>query len=562
MLGYRFGGVHQFMAILGRMTALLVVAATSLVSCVDGTDVGRDLKPSTRGEGFAFLLQERADVGDGTSTAVNVYQALYGKAPANPQYVGYVSTIANTGAPAFAASVAGGFSSTSDGALAKLVLDNLDINSSSVTAAGSYAALLQALTLFFEYYGLAFRGQIILNLTNQLAGLAGDQVYGVAAATFNARTLINVRYSANPANLVPGVAVLPGTLGQYPLAQRAAALAVGLGKPSRLLIGLGTVEVSTVQAQSLKVDIYDQYLSGVGPASWPSYASPAGAYVQVIARDAEALGAVPMYTLYQMAARGDGDLSGLQDYVFMQQYWSNVRLLFTQLGTYGKPALVNLEPDFWGYAQRSSRDPTQLFAHVSLTSIDCPHLGDEIQGVAGCLMLMARKYAPNAFVGFPPSFFADLLATEPDYMKSIGADKADFVVKQTLDRDIGCIEAAYVPAGCVRATDAKLWDTNNLTSPNFKEHFASARGYFEALGLPLIWWQTPLGVPSATPGGTPGAFRDNRASYFLTHGNEMVAAGGMGVVFSTGPEQTTISTDGGQFKRLSDSYLTAPTPLP
>jgi hypothetical protein len=449
MLGKRLGGFVQFRVILCRLAALLVVAASSLVSCGGRTGEGLDLQPTTRGEGFAFLLQQRADVGDGSSTAVNVYQALYGKAPGNPQYVGYLNTIASSGTPAFAASVAGGFTSTSDSALAKLVLSNLDINYFSVTAAGSYAGLLEALALFFEHYGPASRGQIILNLTYQLAGLAGDQAYGVAATTFNARTLLNVAYSANPANrvpaavTVPGSVVLPGTLGQFPLAKRAAALALGLGKPSRLLIGLGTVEVGTVQSQSLQIDIYDQYLSGVGPASWPSYASPSGAYVQVIARNAETLGAVPMYTLYQMAARGDGNLSVLRDYVFMQQYWNNVRLLFTQLGSYGKPALVNLEPDFWGYAQRISRDPTQLFAQVSLTSIDCPHLGDEIQGLAACLMLMARKYAPNAFVGFPPSLFADLLAEEPGYMKLIGADKADFAVMQTLDRDIGCFEAAY-----------------------------------------------------------------------------------------------------------------------
>jgi hypothetical protein len=111
--------------------------------------------------------------------------------------------------------------------------------------------------------------------------------------------------------------------------------------------------------------------------------------------------------------------------------------------------------------------------------------------------------------------------------------------------------------------DAKIWDESNLVSPNFKDHFAYARGYFSAIGLPLIWWQTPLGVPSATPGGTVNAFRDNRARYFLTHAPELVAAGGLGVVFSPGhSSQTTINSDKGQFKTLSTSYLASPAKLP
>lgn len=369
-----------------------------------------------------------------------------------------------------------------------------------------------------------------------------------------------------------GVYTAPATpIAQLPLAKRGAALATALGTPSRLLVGLGTVDISVVQAQAVKVDIYDQYLSGVGSTAWPSYASPSGAYVQTIAKNADCIGAVPMFTLYQMASNGDGNVTHLQEFAFMKQYWDQVRLLFTQLKTYGKPALVNFEPDFWGYTQRISRDPTQEFAQVSATSGgDCATLTDDIVGIAGCLVQMARKYAPNAYVGFPPSNFPDLAAAEPGYMKLIGADKADFAVMQTLDRDVGCIEANYTAASCNRITSTsapnnalKIWDETNTTSPSFTEHFASARSYANTLNLPLLWWQTPMGVPSATPGGTVNAFRDNRVRYFLAHASEMTAAGGFGVVFSPGhTSQTTLATDGGQFKTLSTSYLAKPTALP
>jgi hypothetical protein len=82
-------------------------------------------------------------------------------------------------------------------------------------------------------------------------------------------------------------------------------------------------------------------------------------------------------------------------------------------------------------------------------------------------------------------------------------------------------------------------------------------------GLPVVWWQTPFGVPSTTPGGTAGHYRDNRVDYFLKHPTELVAVGGLGVVFGSGAEnQTTPASDGGQFQNLSTQYLANPAPLP
>ena len=80
--------------------------------------------------------------------------------------------------------------------------------------------------------------------------------------------------------------------------------------------------------------------------------------------------------------------------------------------------------------------------------------------------------------------------------------------------------------------------------------------------LPLLWWQTPLGVPAAQPSSGP-PWRDNRVRYFLTHADELVAAGGFGVVFSPGERsQTTLRSDKGQFKTLSKAYLAHPAALP
>ncbi len=353
------------------------------------------------------------------------------------------------------------------------------------------------------------------------------------------------------------------------LAQKAGQLAQTLGKPRQLLLGLGgtSSSVAVIRAQGLRPDIYERYLVGAGSSGWPSWNSPSGAYVGLVAANADAVGATPMFTLYQMATLGDGNISGLSDANFMRGYWDNVRLMFTQLRAYNKPVLVNFEPDFWGYTNQVTAEPTQHFAHVNSQNSDCAALPNSVTGMAQCLLSMARTQAPKALVGFPPSLWGNSVAAEVSYMhKLVAPPQADFVVMQTLDRDAGCFEASYTGDGalCTRPSAVPYyWDASNLTEPSFTNHLANARQFHEGLQLPLVWWQTPMGVPSATPGGSALAFRDNRVQYFLTHPQELVAAGGMAVVFSPGhTSQTNVTTDGGQYQRLSTQYLTSPAALP
>jgi hypothetical protein len=347
----------------------------------------------------------------------------------------------------------------------------------------------------------------------------------------------------------------------------AATLAAKLGKPSRLLIGTGGgAEVRDILNQGLRPDIYDRYLVGVGSGDWTTWNSPKGAYVGIVAAAADSVDAVPMFTLYQMAQLGDGNLAGINDSSFMTGYWANVKLMFQQIAVYGKPALVNLEPDFWGYVQRqaSGGDPTRMPAKVTIAS-DCSSLSNDVVGVAGCMLKLARTYAPNAYVGFPPANWgADTTAQLTAYMNKLGSANADFIVMQTSDRDAGCFEVVPQPSQCVRTGSPWYWDASNQTHPNFHDHFAMVDTYRKAVGnLPVIWWQTPMGAPSSTPGGTDKHYRDNRVQYFLTHPAEITAVGGLGVVFSTGhTSQTNVTTDGGQFQTLSLQYLGNPQPLP
>src|SRR5207245_9684891 len=113
----------------------------------------------------------------------------------------------------------------------------------------------------------------------------------------------------------------------------------------------------------------------------------------------------------------------------------------------------------------------------------------------------------------------------------------DLTFVDTLDRDAGCFEAHADPACQRGGTTGWYW-----AASDFQAHFAWAKQMSDGLALPVMWWQTPFGAPSATPGGTAGHYRDNRVEYFFAHIDELVAAGGVGAVFGTGAGNQTYIT--------------------
>jgi hypothetical protein len=140
-------------------------------------------------------------------------------------------------------------------------------------------------------------------------------------------------------------------------------------------------------------------------------------------------------------------------------------------------------------------------------------------------------------------------------MNRVGAHQADFIVMQTSDRDAGCYEVRAPECG--NPFGSTYW-----TASDYDTHFATARTFHEGIGnLPLLWWQTPMGVPAASS-GSPGRYRDNHVDTFLRNAEILIGVGGIGVVFSGGAEnQTTIRTDGGHFRERLNAYLADPTPL-
>lgn len=362
-----------------------------------------------------------------------------------------------------------------------------------------------------------------------------------------------------------------GSSGEPGGASPERAIAARLGLPARFAIGLGNDAESTDPNAASgfnlgpKLDIHYMYLSGL---EWRSWSSPDGAYVTNYANAAKSRGVVPMFTLYQAAAKGEGNLGAFNDAGFMTGYWGGVRVMFDRLGAFGSPAIVHVEPDFWGYAQqKGGDDPSKVPVKVGSLVPECAGEPETVAGFGKCIMELARTLSPNVVVGLSASTFGAYDGGgKPDparvaaYLKKVGGDESDIVVVETLDRDAGCFEQAADPK-CQRG-GTFYWDESNQKQPSFHEHLAWAKAIHLGVGKPLLWWQMPLGVPSATPGGSAGRYRDNRVRYLFSHPGEFVEAGGFGAVFGTGAgNQTTVKTDGGQFKNALTGYLAAPVSL-
>jgi hypothetical protein len=355
------------------------------------------------------------------------------------------------------------------------------------------------------------------------------------------------------------------------LTSGAAQLAAMLGRPPNFLIGMGNDLASDHNQDGAfrlgtTVDLHYAYLTAYLNAdkSWGSWKdwNADGGFVNIITDTADAHGVVPMISLYSMAAAGDGVLAGLGSDVFEKGYWGDVKLLFQRLGIFGKPSVVHFEPDFWAYAeQQSHEDPTTIKVALKANAPDCADLSEDLVGMGYCIIKLARLYAPKALIGFHASQWAngDPNATAA-FLKKVGADRSDLIFTDLLDRDAGCFEAAVDP-NCQRG-GSFYWDETNTTSPNFHEYLAWSKAISEGVGRPLVWWQVPFGVPSATPGGTAEHYRDNRVHYIFSHIQEFVDAGGLGVTFGTGTgNQTSPDTDGGQFKDSVKKYFQAPVHL-
>jgi len=345
----------------------------------------------------------------------------------------------------------------------------------------------------------------------------------------------------------------------------AARLARTLGLSTELLVGVGNdLRGDGVDAHAWSLSppppLHYLYLVGLpGHGGWPEW-NDGGTFIDRHVTAAQDRCVVPAFTLYAMAVEGEGDPATFADPAYMSDWWTGYHLALARLSATDADALLHIEPDLLGFLQqRTSATPAAIPAVVGEAVPACSDLPSTLVGWTACVQRRARTVAPKVKLAFHASTWADPSPREvARFLLAAGVDASttDALFVETLDRDAGCFEARTLH--CQRDDGPWYWDASNRTSPNFAEHLQATQVLHQSTGLPLVWWQMPLGVPSSIEGGRHRRFRDNRVSYFFDHPDQFMEAGGAAVMFGPGWEgQTDLGSDGGHFESRWDAY-TAP----
>lgn len=366
------------------------------------------------------------------------------------------------------------------------------------------------------------------------------------------------------------------------LRDRQRQLAVDLtGRPD-YMIGIGN-DNDGPYTHGVAMDLHYAYLVGYGDQTgWPTW-NANGDYPLYFIQTDMPHGVTSMFSYYQLALELENNNDAvLNDATRMHQYLSDMRLLFQRIADSGQPAAVQIEPDFFGYLMQraaAGKPPDQFPAKTQFADLtECAGLPETVAGLTRCIVALCRAHAPKARIGFHASMWgayydvtdpnADIVGSGKavaDFLNSVGADGTDFVTVETLDRDAGFWETSGGGATCsvIGGTRGPVyWDESNATLPSFSQHVRWVKALTAELQRPALEWQTPLGVPSPTCGGTNQHWRDNRVHYFFGHVSDLVDAGVAGMTFGTGAGgQTDLSTDGDQYKNAAAAYKTAPVSL-
>ena len=279
-----------------------------------------------------------------------------------------------------------------------------------------------------------------------------------------------------------------------------------------------------------------------------------GQYLRDLLAKTNATGQLPMITYYELlqtsrVAEGDPEVTvAIRDSALMTRFFNDWRFLLQQIGQ--SPALLHVEPDFWGYAEKLSQDPHLLPAAIAgANPTDCAGQENSVAGMGRCLIAMVRKYAPRAKVGLHASGWGtgmDVISNRDphfdvaaegrklaDFLLACGAGAADFVGIDLADRDAGYERTLGINT---------FWDVTNATLPNFLQAFNWSRALTERLGRPGLWWQLPVGNMALS--NVDKGWQDNRVDYFFSHTAQVAASNAFGMVYGAGEiHQTTPSTD-------------------
>ncbi|HEY8582148.1 MAG TPA: hypothetical protein VIL49_04350, partial [Capillimicrobium sp.] len=297
---------------------------------------------------------------------------------------------------------------------------------------------------------------------------------------------------------------------------------------------------------------------------WQGWATGGGSFVSGFIADSARHGMIPVFSYYELRQSHPGAgladeqaavIANLGDRETMRAWFEDLRVVFQRAGKTGVPTVVQLEPDLWGYVQRSSPsdDASAVDAQVAATGLPgLEGLPNTAAGVARGAARLRDRLAPNVLLGYPVSIWGTgkdvaasnesdesidaLAARSARFIRSLGTS-FDVLFTEVADRD-----AAYA-AERDGASDA-WWDAADFA------RFARYVGRVHAaVDRPVVVWQIPLGnTLHRAMDDTPHHYQDNRVQWYLgargrAHLRLLLRAGVVALLFGSGQPEGTCACD-------------------
>jgi hypothetical protein len=349
---------------------------------------------------------------------------------------------------------------------------------------------------------------------------------------------------------------------------------VPTGLPARLMVGLFEDTGKTwMRDSAVPWDVRYRYFTKGWVNNW-GYGAADGAWALKFLQESAAQRFIPAVQYYQMNNEPGGGESAFyaktQNATTMRSYFSDFKMLMARVKEFGKPTLILLEADGFGYMQQQSKNNPNAYAAVAATGL--PELAGLPNTVAGwgLAFLQLRKAvgASNAILGIHISGWAsgkdlayfsvgDALLPEVQkvhtFLKPLGLGPNvtgatyDVLVGDPLDRDS---DFYLLRLGQKRSWD--MSDSASLSSSSFNRYAEWLRLWNVASGKRWVLWQIPLGnshhLNVDNAGGARQGYKDNRPEYFFgtsgaTRRQKFVNSGVLALLFGRGEGRQSSHTN-------------------
>src|SRR5579863_3769569 len=308
-----------------------------------------------------------------------------------------------------------------------------------------------------------------------------------------------------------------------------------------------------------------QYLTGGVNTGrgWETWQQPAGHFATYYMQESAQHGYMPGFVYYEICLTNGPHLSdycgghnigqdtaNLASPAVMKAYFANWVLMLQAIKSFGKPVLVIVEPDLWGFLQNASHgtdNAASVPASVASSGFaDAAGFPNNARGFAWALLHMRDKYAPGAILALHASTWASgndiatstdptldvagMARSEANFLNSAGlvGNPAGVSSWDVISSDIADFDSAQ-PGG------RSWWDRYNRTFPNFARYLTFIGDISKQTRRRVVMWQVPMGNQYFdTMNDTPGHYQDNRAAYILENVSSFAAAGVIAVLFGPG----------------------------